>query len=181
MRPILISFFLMTSVRAFGAETIIFGTANDAKACYQAATVHAQSADPEVCTSAIKDGNLTQTDLAATYSNRGIILANNGQLDKAIKDQTTAVQLDPLSARAHNNCANAYYRAQRHKEALNEYDQAIALSGGKLAPAYYNRGQLHNALGDKDAARQDLQQAATLAPDVYEHALDGLDHPDAGS
>jgi tetratricopeptide (TPR) repeat protein len=181
MRSILISFLLVASVQALAAETILFGSSSDAMTCYQAATAHPQSADVDSCTSAIREGNLSPSDLAATYSNRGIILANNGQIDKAIQDQTTAVQLDPLSARAHNNRANAYYRAKRHKEALEEYDQAISLSGGKLAPAYYNRAQLRKALGDKDNARKDMQQAAALAPDAYQQALDGFDRPDAGS
>jgi tetratricopeptide (TPR) repeat protein len=181
MRSNLISIVLVASVPAIAAETVILGSNRNAMACYQAATVHPESADASSCTSAIKDGGLSQTDLAATYSNRGIILANTGKIDEAIQDQTTAVQLDPKSARAHNNRANAYYRAKRHQEALTEYNQAIQLSGGKLAPAYYNRAQAHNALGQKDAARQDLQQAATLAPEKYKQALDGLDQPNAGS
>ena len=180
MRSILISFVLVASLQARAAETV-FGGNSEAAACYHAATVHPQTADVETCTAAIKDGNLSQQDLAATYSNRGIILANTGQLDKAIADQTTAVELDPNSARAHNNRANAYYRAQRHKEALEEYNEAISLSGGKLAPAYYNRAQAHQALGEQDEARQDLQQAAALAPETYKQDLDATpDHP-AGS
>ncbi len=181
MRSFVISIVLVASVQAHAAETVILGSNRDAMACYQAATVQPQSADESRCTSAIKGGSLSQSDLAATYSNRGIILANNGKIEEAIQDQTTAVQLDPLSARAHNNRANAYYRAKRHQEALGEYDQAIQLSGGKLAPAYYNRAQTYNALGQKDAAKQDLQQAATLAPETYKHALDSLETPNAGS
>lgn len=180
MRSILISIVLVASVQAIAAETVILGSNRDAAACYQAATVHPESADASRCTSAIEDGGLSKTDLAATYSNRGIILANNGKIDEAIQDQTTAVQLDPKSARAHNNRANAYYRAKRHQEALTEYDQAIALSGGKLAPAYYNRAQTRNALGQKEAAKQDMQQAAMLAPEQYKQALDDFDHPNAG-
>jgi len=181
MRSAVISFLLVASAPAFSAETFLLGKNTDAVACYQAATTFPASADTDRCTAAIKNGNLSTSDLAATYSNRGIILANTGQIDKAIEDQETAVRLDPLSARAHNNRANAYYRAKRHQDALVEYSQAIELSGGKLAPAYYNRAQLHKMLGHNEDARKDMQQAATIAPDTYQQALDGLDAPRAGS
>ncbi len=176
MRSALISLVFVACSQAYGAETILFGSNRDAIACYQGATVHPESADVATCTSAIKNGHLSPSDLAATYSNRGIILANNGHLTEAIQDQITAVKLDPSSPRVHNNFANAYYRAKQHQKALDEYTKAISLSGGTLAPAYFNRGLLHVTLGDKDAARKDLQQAAALAPDTYKQMLDGLNH-----
>ncbi len=181
MRSALIALVLVVCSQAYAAESILFGSDPDALTCYQGATVHPQSADPDTCTAAIKDGRLSNSDLAATYSNRGIILANQGRLAEAIQDQLMAVKLDPLSPRVHNNIANAYYRAKQHDKALDEYSKAISLSGGKLAPAYFNRGLLHIKLGDRDAARKDLAQAATLAPDAYQNALDGFDHPAAGA
>ena len=154
-----------------GAQTI-FGSSS-AEACYQMAVMDPRLTDVGPCDDAIKTGDLTRIDLAATYSNRGIILANSGQLDRAIADHNLAVQLDPQSVRAYINRANTLFRARRYAEALADYDQAIDLSSGAFAVAYYNRSFVHLALAHKDQARKDLEQAAALAPSVqvYQDAL----------
>jgi tetratricopeptide (TPR) repeat protein len=168
MRSILLSVVVATA--AAGAQSNaaeqVFGT-SDAQACYEAATFSPRVSSAASCDVAIKRGKLSRSQLAATYSNRGIILANHGELDKAIEDQNKAIELDPDSARAHVNRGNVYYRYNRHNEALAEYNQAITLSHGELAPAYFNRAKSHLALGETDAAAKDFQQAATLAPDTY--------------
>ncbi len=175
MRPSLLFLSLVTTLLTTShiqaAETV-FG-ATDALNCYRSASVQPSAADIDACTAAIEQGQLTLTELAATYSNRGILLARAGQLDKAIEDQNVAIQLDPRSASAHINRANVHYRASRHAEALADYDQAILLSSGSFAPAFYNRALVHKALGENDAARQDLQQAAKLAPETYKNATKG--------
>ena len=167
MRSIVLSVVVCAAAAlpAHGAEQV-FGT-SDAQACYEAATYNPKNADEASCDIAIKRGKLSREQLAATYSNRGIILANHGELDKAIADQNAAIALDPDSARAHVNRGNVYYRYNRHNEAVAEYNQAITLSHGELAPAYFNRGKSHLALGETDAANKDFQQAATLAPEIY--------------
>jgi tetratricopeptide (TPR) repeat protein len=169
---ILIFFFASSSVYA-GAATI-FGS-SDAEACYRTATYGPRLVDMGSCDEAIKAGGLTRGDLAATYSNRGIILASGGQFDRAIADHTTAIELDPTSARAYVNRANSLFRMRRYAEALADYDRAIDLSAGAFALAFYNRSFVHRALDQKDAARKDLEQAAALAPGVaaYREALRG--------
>ena len=173
MRSVWVSMLLVASMQTEAAVSVI-GT-SDALACYNCATFNPKTADDSPCSEAIKHGRLSQPILAATYSNRGIILANHGELDKAIADQDMAIALDPQSARAHINRANDYLRAKRHADAIADYDVAISLPGGELAPAYYNRAQAHKALGHRDAANRDLQQAAMLEPVTYRHALDELE------
>jgi tetratricopeptide (TPR) repeat protein len=167
MRSIVLSVVVTTALaaQAHAAEQV-FGT-SDAQACYEAATYSPKSSSEAPCDAAIKRGKLSRPQLAATYSNRGIILANHGELDKAIADQNTALSLDPDSARAHVNRGNVYFRYNRHNEAVADYNQAITLSNGELAPAYFNRAKSHLALGETDAAAKDFQQAATLAPETY--------------
>lgn len=154
-----------------GAQTI-FGSSS-AEACYQMSLMEARVANVTPCDAAIKSGELTRIDLAATYSNRGIILGNSGQLDRAIADHTIAIRLDPQSARAYNNRANALFRSHRYVEALADYNRAIELTAGAFAVAYYNRSFVHLALAQKDQARKDLEHAAALAPNVqaYQDAL----------
>jgi tetratricopeptide (TPR) repeat protein len=163
--------FALTGASAYAAETV-FGSTS-AQACYNQATFGPQLNDVAVCDDAIKTGDLTRLDLAATYSNRGIILSSSGQLDRALADHDLAVQLDPTSVRAHVNRANTLFKAHRYAEALADYDRAIELSAGAFAVAFYNRSFVHLALAQKDAARKDLEQAAALAPNVqtYQDAL----------
>ena len=168
MRSIVLSVVVSAAIgvsSANAAEQVI-GT-SDAQACYEAATFNPKNADEASCNIAIKRGKLSRPQLAATYSNRGIIFANHGELDKAFADQNAAIALDPDSARAHVNRGNVYYRTNRHNEAVADYNQAITLSNGALAPAYFNRAKSHLALGENDAAVKDFQQAATLAPETY--------------
>lgn len=174
MRSFLLVMSFCSSSLVYAGAATIFGS-SDAEACYRTATFGPRQVDTDACTAAIKAGELTRVDLAATYSNRGIILASNGQLERAIADHTTAIELDPRSVRAYINRANSLFRARRYVEALADYDRAIDLSSGGFALAYYNRSFVHRALDQKDAARKDLEQAATLAPEVtaYREALRG--------
>lgn len=174
MRAAFVFCIALAAVSAKAAESV-FGT-TDAVACYEAATYQSHASDIAICSAAIKVGKLSQPQLAATYSNRGIILARDGQFDKAIEDQNKALKIDATLARAYINRANAYYRAGRHEEALADYDQAVALSQAIFAPAYYNRAIVHRKLGHQEAALHDLQQATTLDPQNanYQAALDDL-------
>lgn len=174
MRAFFILSFSFVSSSVYAGAATIFGS-SDAEACYRTATYGPRLVDMGPCDDAIQGGGLTRSDLAATYSNRGIILASSGQLERAIADHTTAIELDPTSARAYINRANALFRARRYAEALADYDRAIDLSPSGFALAYYNRSFVHRALDQKDAARKDLEQAATLAPGVaaFREALRG--------
>ncbi len=173
MRTLFILMLLFVSAATNAAQTV-FGSTS-AQDCYNKATNTPTRSDVGDCDNAIRTGDLSRLDLAATYSNRGIILSNNGHLDRAIADHDLAVQLNPTSARAYVNRANAMFKARRYAEALADYDRAIELSAGDFAAAFYNRSFVHLALAQKDAARKDLEQAAALAPDVqtYRDALQG--------
>jgi tetratricopeptide (TPR) repeat protein len=172
VRTLFMLIFAVTGASVQAAQTI-FG-ASTAMTCYQMASFGPRLNDLGSCDDAISTGGLTRLDLAATYSNRGIILASGGELDRALTDHDTAIRLDPQSARAYVNRANTLFRAGRYAAALADYDRAIELSGG-FALAFYNRSFVHRALDQKDAARRDLEQAAALAPDVavYQEALKG--------
>jgi tetratricopeptide (TPR) repeat protein len=174
MRTLLILMFGFASATAHAGAQTTFGSTT-AQSCYQVATFGTSFADMRACDDAIKTGELTRLDLAATYSNRGIIQASSGQLELAIADHTAAIRLNPQSVRAYVNRANSLFRLQRYAEALADYDRAIELSAGAFALAFYNRSFVHRALDQRDAARKDLEQAATLAPEVaaYQQALKG--------
>ena len=56
-------------------------------------------------------------ECAETYYNRGLAHSKNGELDKAIKDYTKAIELNP-------NFAEAYYRRSKAWLHLGETEKA---------------------------------------------------------
>ncbi|MEH2445687.1 MAG: tetratricopeptide repeat protein [Nostoc sp.] len=57
---------------------------------------------------------------------------------------------------------------------MYDYDIALQINPDK-ADAYYNRGNIHHQLTDKDKAIEDLQKAA----DIYKQKSQEIDYEDA--
>ena len=86
---ILIESALLRSYRVFSdwsswPKQDIFGSAN-ARQCFIASGNPTSLSDARVCTDAIKYDNLSKRDLAATHTNRGIILAAGGRTVSSTK------------------------------------------------------------------------------------------------
>ncbi len=141
-----------------GSETVLLSE-SPAYLCYLAALRGGDAADVEVCTRAIERQPLATADLAATYSNRGLLRARHGDLDAALEDHAKAIHLAPELDGLYVNRANTLIRANRLRDALADLDRAIALEGDAQATAYYNRALLFQRLGDSEAARLDLERA----------------------
>jgi tetratricopeptide (TPR) repeat protein len=54
-----------------------------------------------------------------------------------------------------------YQALNQFPAAIQDFNKTIELNPG-LAIAYFNRGRAYKAMGNKEAARQDFQQAAEL-------------------
>ena len=147
------------------SETMLLNT-SPARECYLAVLNDGAPMNVETCTLAIEHQMLTRQDLAATYSNRGILLARSGDVAAALRDHDRALTLAPEMASVYINRSNALVAAKRYKEALADLEQAIALADASLPVAYYNRALMFNTLGDQQAARADAKRAAQLAPET---------------
>lgn len=156
-------FALFLAARAHTAETTL--GSNEAEACYREALSPAHATGIGVCTEAIEKGGLSPQDLAATYSNRGVIWARSGEVGKALADHNKAVEIMPDSPGALINRANAYLRDQNYNDAILDYDRAIELTGGSFAPAFFNRGWAYRRIKDDKQALKDFETAARLMPD----------------
>lgn len=165
-----------------GAETVLFGESS-AYQCYLAAQRRGSDAqDVEICTLAIEHQALSAEDLAATYSNRGMLRARLGDLDDALDDYRKAIRIMPEMGSLYVNRANAYARARRLKDAMEDLDRAVAIADDSLAAAHYNRALLFQRLGDTRAARADAERAAKLSPesDAYRRFAADLGQPSPG-
>jgi tetratricopeptide (TPR) repeat protein len=117
------------------------------------------------CDKAIADSELmSKRDLAATYSNRGIIYSANGVYDLAIRDHTRAIEIRPLLAQAIVNRGNVYFRMGEYKKAIVNYDQALQINGPANATTYLNRGLALLEMKSFGRAKESFEQALALNP-----------------
>ncbi|MCC5887654.1 MAG: tetratricopeptide repeat protein [Gammaproteobacteria bacterium] len=161
---------------ATAAETLIGVSA--AHQCFEYASQG--SASPrravDTCTRAIESEPLSSRDLAATYSNRGILQAQRGRYAQAVQDYDRALAINPILVHAMINRANAYTRMRQFKEALTDYDIAAFYSEGNNDLVFYNRALLFLQMGRVEHARNDLLRALETQPDSlrYREALAAL-------
>ena len=109
-------------------------------------------------------------DLVNVYNNRGNVYADKGDIENAIKDFTTAIQLIQLPsdlASAHNNRGSAYADKGELDNAIRDYNKAIQLNPN-YAEAYYNRAIAYADKGELDNVIIDYTQAIELKPDFAE-------------
>ncbi|MBL0341742.1 MAG: tetratricopeptide repeat protein [Bacteroidetes bacterium] len=104
---------------------------------------------------------------------RGLWYQEQNQLDKAIQDYTTIVQLNPNNRNAHFNLGYIHQIYLKvYPEAVKHYSKAI-LADPKYIEAYYNRGLCNEFMGNLRDATVDFKTALTLRP-VYPAAEEGL-------
>ena len=131
--------------------------------------VDTDNIDP--CALAIQNNNLTQRDLAASYSNQGLILASKGDFTLAIISHTQAIALLENSEESgfaesiYINRGNSYFAMQDYEAANADYSRAILISAGTQHQALYNRALVFKALGYRQRAFEELAHALLLAPD----------------
>jgi len=79
-------------------------------------------------TKAIEAGGLTKPNLAVAYNNRGSAWDDKGQLDKALKDYSKAIENDPSYHEAYFNRSQTHERKSLLAKALEDAKKAAALS-----------------------------------------------------
>ena len=87
------------------------------------------------------------------------------QMELAIADYTSAIELDPDYAKAYNNRGNARATLGDLEKALEDYDRALELESS-LTLTYFNRGALFYALRNFEAAIADMEKYLELVPDA---------------
>jgi Flp pilus assembly protein TadD len=105
------------------------------------------------------------------HNNLGIALARRGDLDRAIAQYETALEIMPTYSEAYNNRGLALARRRDFDQAIADYQTALKLkpdysqARNNLAAAYVNRGLALAARGDLDRAIVDYQKALKIRPD----------------
>ena len=106
---------------------------------------------------------------AGAYNRQGNRYYQQGDYDKALAAYNRSVQLAPDGGLTYLFRANVLAAAERHGEAIADYDKAIghvAVSRrGILDSAHFNRGNSKAAVGDLDGAVEDYTQATEQNPE----------------
>ncbi len=97
----------------------------------------------------------------------GLVLADQGKNDDALRQYVEALRINPDSAAALNDVGVLLHRLGRDSEAIEELRKAAA--AGLDAPEFHvNLGNSLAAGGQRPAAVEEYQRALTLAPDSIE-------------
>ncbi len=95
---------------------------------------------------------------ASVYINQGDTYAEQGKLDKTIREYKKAVRIDPDAAETHFRLGTAYLRQEKLKEAIGLLKTAIRLDPynpggyGMLGTAYLNQGESDKAIAEYKTA-----------------------------
>lgn len=118
-------------------------------------------------TAAISARSLPSTEQARAYLERGLVLDGLNRLEDAVGDYTEAVRLNPASAPALNNRANAYRRQNRFDDAKRDY--LASLAAGNPAPEYpyYGLGQIAEQQGKAAEAKGFYARAVAANPSYW--------------
>jgi tetratricopeptide (TPR) repeat protein len=99
--------------------------------------------------------------VALAYNNRGFAYDDRSDYQKAIKDYSTAINIDPKFVISYNNRGNAYVSLGNYQEALKDFTTAIIIDS-KYVNAYNNRGNAYVSLGGYQEAIKDFTTAIII-------------------
>ena len=102
------------------------------------------------------------------FFNKAVCHLRVGQLEEALADFETSLDLNPDQPQAHALRADILRELGSATEALQGYDAAIQL-GWDSAPIRVNRAVLHFNNGEFGSALADMDQAIALDPDDPDH------------
>jgi tetratricopeptide (TPR) repeat protein len=118
--------------------------------------------------------------LALAYVNRGLAYLVKGDYDRALADETKAIELNPQLADAYVNRGSASGSKGDYDREIADETKAIELNP-QLADAYTERGIAYSLKGDYDRAIADYAQAIELNPqDLYAYQNRGVAHKNKG-
>jgi protein O-mannosyl-transferase len=104
---------------------------------------------------------------ARPYCNRGVAYSNAGDFERALKDFTAAIALDPNYAEAYHSRGVVLGKQGKLKEAIADFTRAIDIEGA-LTAAYNNRGSAYGREGELDLAVRDFSRALMIDPNYAE-------------
>lgn len=171
---------LLGAANAHAQAITVISNSSDARDCYFAAATAATKMassqnDLATCTRALEHENLTRTDKARTFINRGIVQAALERYQQALADYNASTALVPNIPEAFVSRGNLWYLAEKYERAADEYTKAMQMDFSRMHIALYNRGITYERMGNHDAAIADIKEALKLQPE-FKQAKDRLEY-----
>ncbi len=153
------------SVPALGAVTVVGSTS--ARMCFEAADSPMRPSNRAVqyCNTALSEEALSRHDTVATHVNRGILRLRRGQVEAAIADFDTAIEMDPNQPESYLNKGAALIRQNNAADARQLFSIALERNTTRPAIAHFGRAIANEELGNVREAYQDYRRASELDPD----------------
>jgi len=98
---------------------------------------------------------------AQPYLNLGTLLADRGDLDKAILCLAQAASLSPTNPKVHEQLGSAYEAQNNFPKAQSELERAVALAPGTSA-LHFKLAEIYRKQGLRDLARKEFDICAKL-------------------
>ena len=144
---------------------------SEAETKYNSGTEKFKSKDMDGALADFNEAIRLDPNMALAYMNRGVIYVSKNELDKAIEDETKAIDLKLAKtedqATAYSNRATAYLAKGDSGKALADADEAIKIKPDS-SKAYLVRGSSRANNGDNEGAIADFQKVLELAKDSDE-------------
>jgi tetratricopeptide (TPR) repeat protein len=139
-----------------------------ARDCYEA--VKKQRVTPfealEICDTALSQERLSNSNRAATLTNRGILHMRQQRHERALQDYQAAIKLSPGMPEAKINLGAMFYYVGRYADAVTALNDGVRVEDSEArAAAYYNRAIAYEQLGNVEAAYSDYRSALAIQPD----------------
>lgn len=125
------------------------------------------------CTQYINEGKPDKHNLSIAYVNRAIAHSMLGRNDEALKDFSSAIEVDPNNPLAYYNRGNLYLDTGYHDLAISDFTCALAIDP-MFSLAYYNRGLAYEHSQRLQEAKADFEHMLALDP-THAEAKEHLD------
>jgi tetratricopeptide (TPR) repeat protein len=115
-------------------------------------------------TTALWNENLPKEFRPRTLNNRGLSFESINDFDSAMRDYNLAIRMNPTYAEAYSNRGNVHRKADRHEDAIADYD--MALRNGHPHPKYVFawQGMSLEGLGRRREAMDAYRRALSIDP-----------------
>ncbi|HLG65503.1 MAG TPA: tetratricopeptide repeat protein [Ktedonosporobacter sp.] len=112
--------------------------------------------------------------LVAAWTNRAVLFFEQGNIKAAITDLTHALELAQNATVLYNR-GLAYQAREQWQQAIDDYNQALALDRTDMQDILYQRGVCYFQLGNKEQARLDFDAHLAMGDSTYREEIVRLD------
>ena len=156
---------IATAFTGASAQIVVSIGHSRASACYLAAKTGFSPEDGiKICDESLRDENLSLTDRAATYDNRGILENAIGKFDMALVSFNAAIATNGSLGDAYVNRGAILIRQKKYEDALADINKGIGLGMSSPHIGYYNRAAAEELIGRYSEAYYDYMHALELEP-----------------